>query len=982
MTTGRRWQVPLRIHIATAMIALLVASGSAIGLWSYYSTYTAAREHALSQFGTIVSSIESAIGRLLQPVDAAVDFIANLDIGQARTLNARLRYLGFLASIIRSSPDVAAVYVGYPNGDLFLLRALRTDQDRDRMSAPPEAAFVLQSVRRSQDNGEPTALFVFLDDRLGTIRSSEQPDYATFDPRTRPWYRAAIATPQRIRTAPYIFFTSHEAGITVARQSATSGVVIGADMSLAALTQVLRAQRPSRSTEILLVDQAGLVVAHPQRELIYRLVPAEGTAPAHLEPRQLGEVGSERIRALAAIGLADTEAAAGRSPVELDGAYGFVRLINAGPGQFYRLLMATPTADLTQPARERAFQGLLLSLALVLLFVPFATSLARQISRPLQDLRTEADHITRLNFDYDIPVRSHILEVTDLAAAMDRARRMVKRFSEITLTISRLNDFDELNGYLLSETASIIDATWGAIYLADDECGRLQRVAIHGPGDTAPDMLELADLPAAVRQWIEQRVPVKAAPDAVGAWVRAVAPVPPDATAARHLVLVPLKSRDGTLIGLMTLLRDHPTGDRQLSFLEKLSGFAVVAIETRQLVQAQKRLFDTMTEMIAAAIDAKSPYTGAHCNRVPVLAEMLAEAAHQATAGPYRDFRLTNEDREALHLGAWLHDCGKVTTPEYVIDKSTKLETLYDRIHEIRMRFEVMKREAELRFWQAVAEGGDREPLRAVLDRELAEPDADFAFIALCNEGTEFMGRDQIERVRTIAQRRWTRTLSDRIGISHEELARKAAMPEPALPVAEPVIMDRPDHVLPRRPEDRLALDNQWGIKLKQPDALFNRGELYNLSISRGTLTEEERYKINEHIVQTIIMLSRLSFPRHLRSVPEIAATHHEKMDGTGYPRGLNREQISPMGRMMAIADIFEALTAADRPYRKAKTMAEALKIMSFMVKDQHIDGELFDLFLTSGVWQDYAGRYLRTELPSAAEIEALRPRIEVETAA
>jgi hypothetical protein len=220
----------------------------------------------------------------------------------------------------------------------------------------------------------------------------------------------------------------------------------------------------------------------------------------------------------------------------------------------------------------------------------------------------------------------------------------------------------------------------------------------------------------------------------------------------------------------------------------------------------------------------------------------------------------------------------------------------------------------------------------------------------------------KVERLKAIARRTWLRTIDDRIGISHEEKARKDRAPAPRLPVEEPLLADRPEHVIPRSPGDAMPADNPWGFRLQVPAHQYNRGELYNLAIARGTLTEEDRYVINHHIVQTIVMLSQLPFPKHLRNVPEIAGGHHEKMDGTGYPKRLRAGDMSPVARMMAIADIFEALTAADRPYKKPKKLSEALKIMSFMKRDRHVDPELFDLFLTSGVFRRYAERFLRPE--------------------
>ena len=249
--------------------------------------------------------------------------------------------------------------------------------------------------------------------------------------------------------------------------------------------------------------------------------------------------------------------------------------------------------------------------------------------------------------------------------------------------------------------------------------------------------------------------------------------------------------------------------------------------------------------------------------------------------------------------------------------------------------------------------------------------DEDFAFIAACNEGGEFMDSAHVARLREVASRRWRPTLSDRIGISTEEKGRKSRMPEPDLPVDEPLLADRDDHITRRAATDHRDTDGRWEFKVEVPAYKMNRGEIYNLSIGRGTLTDEERYIINDHIVQSIVMLSSLPLPKHLRSVPEIAGGHHEKMNGTGYPRRLTRSDMPPVARMMAIADVFEALTASDRPYKKAKTLSEAIRIMGFMKKDHHLDPELFDLFLASGIWKRYAEQFLNPAQVDDPDIDA-----------
>ena len=331
----------------------------------------------------------------------------------------------------------------------------------------------------------------------------------------------------------------------------------------------------------------------------------------------------------------------------------------------------------------------------------------------------------------------------------------------------------------------------------------------------------------------------------------------------------------------------------------------------------------------------------------------------------------TNEAWESIHLASWLHDCGKVTTPEYVVDKATKLETISDRIHELRTRFEVLKRDAEIRFWEKVAAGGDRSALRADLEQEWQGLDDDFAFIAGCNLGDDPMTPERVERLEEIAGRTWKRTLDDRLGISWEEEERKSKMPKPELPVEEPLIADRPDHLIERKKRERIRPDNRWGFKLDVPEHLYNRGELYNLKVARGTLNDEERFKINDHIVQTIVMLSKLPYPKHLRKTPEIAGGHHEMMNGKGYPKRLTGDEMSTTAKMMAIADIFEAITASDRPYKKAKKLSDTIRIMNFMKKDGHLDADLFTLFLRSGVYLEYGRKYLHSDQVDEVDIDA-----------
>jgi hypothetical protein len=330
------------------------------------------------------------------------------------------------------------------------------------------------------------------------------------------------------------------------------------------------------------------------------------------------------------------------------------------------------------------------------------------------------------------------------------------------------------------------------------------------------------------------------------------------------------------------------------------------------------------------AIDDKSPYTGGHCQRVPMLTMMLAEAASECRVGPLKSFTMSDRDRYELKIAGLLHDCGKVTTPVHVVDKATKLQTIFDRIALLDTRFEVVKRDTEIAVLRERLKALDKnaldDGLRADIDARLGALEDDREFLRRANIGGEAMRDEDVSRI--------------------QEISRRHAW---------------------RNPEG------------KRTDFLSEE-ELGNLTIRYGTLTPDERQIINHHIEVTIQMLEALPWPKHLKRVPEYAGGHHERMDGKGYPRGLTREQMSIQARCMGIADIFEALTAKDRPYKKGKTLTESLEILGRMKLGGHIDPDLFDVFMWEKVYEKYARQFLdpdQIDEVDAAAIPGYAPRPE-----
>ncbi|MDI9350006.1 MAG: HD domain-containing phosphohydrolase [Candidatus Symbiobacter sp.] len=397
---------------------------------------------------------------------------------------------------------------------------------------------------------------------------------------------------------------------------------------------------------------------------------------------------------------------------------------------------------------------------------------------------------------------------------------------------------------------------------------------------------------------------------------------------SKSMLAVPLFDHEGDGIGVVQLINAIdpvtrevvPFNDNIVPMIESLASQAAIALSNDKLMLEQRNLIDALVRMMANAIDRKSAYTGGHCNRVPIIMNMLAHAACDAKNGYFADFALSEDQFYEIQVAGGLHDVGKVVTPVHIMDKGTKLEKICDRIDEIRVRFDLMHRDAEIEFWKELAYGKNKDVAASILAAKKAELDSDLAVIEKCNIGSDHLAKELQEKLKLIKTKTYLR-------------------------------------------DGKLC-------------PVITEDEYNNLSIVYGTLNNNDRKVINDHIVVTIEMLQSLPLPRNLKNVVEIAGAHHEKMDGTGYPKGLRGEEMSDLARMMCLADVFEALTASDRPYKAPKTMSESLGILVNMVKEHHIDGEIYRLFLESGIWRDYGAKYLRPEQCDVADISGYLQQI------
>ena len=389
---------------------------------------------------------------------------------------------------------------------------------------------------------------------------------------------------------------------------------------------------------------------------------------------------------------------------------------------------------------------------------------------------------------------------------------------------------------------------------------------------------------------------------------------------SESMLTIPLKDHEDDIIGVIQLINVKDAQNKNIPFSEELvtlirsfASLGAISLTNSTLVKDMEVLFSTFAEAIAMAIDEKSPHTGGHCKRVPALTLMLADAVHKIDKGPLADFIMSPEDRHELSVAGWLHDCGKIATPDHIMEKSTKLETIFDRIEFIDAKFEIISRDLELSYQQqiisAIKQNKSVEVLQfeRLLETELKQLALDRALLQRVNIGGEFLGEEEQAHI--------------------------------------------------------LRISKQYSLKINgEETSLLTDDEVENLMIRRGTLTQGEREIMKRHMDITKNILDILPFPKHLSNVAEYALGHHEKLDGTGYPRGLTKEQMSVPARLMAITDIFEALSAVDRPYKKAKPVSECLNILGNMVSNNHLDPDIFAIFIESEVYKNYINEYANPE--------------------
>lgn len=930
---------PLSIQISTLFLILITIIGAVLVSVSYQHAQQLLISSAKEISYENSDKLEATFSENVSPILTTLDFMAyNKFIEQNTPIMQENRWLSSARLFFENNPHVVSLYYGTDDGDFTIIRPMFTPQARERFNAPDTAVMF---IRNTQINGNGE--MIFLDADLNIIQSVKNTDNQ-YDPRARPWYKTAEQDGAIRLTEPYFFYFYKAYGVTLARRSGSGKQVVAADFTLDSLSSQIAKIGYSPNTKLALFDHQFNLLAGYQSDLNPR------TDEANVKDELSNSVFAPVANRISSQMLYET--------TTYDRTKWSVTLTPVALNKHVHLLLAeaTPTDDLLATLIGMRNKQVIVAVILLAFSLVLVWFISGRLARPLSTLVVQTDNIARFDFQKTRYPKSMIKEVADLTHSIELMEHTLHDLLGLLRDTASNQDFEVLAKTITHQSYLVTRAETILLYTYSNEQQAFSIVANHA---IIPFKIDLNVL--------VQDTPWLLAELRKGEIVHLTRD---DNILHKHkeqlynsdIYLFPLLNRAKQLVGVLNLGYERTTTKAQLdkhAFLREVLSFAEIAKDNIDKMQQQKDMLNAFIALIASAIDTKSPYTGGHCQRVPELTKMLTEAAAKDDHY-FPRFKMNNEQWEELMLAAWMHDCGKVTTPEYVVDKATKLETIYDRIHEIRMRFEVLKSQAESDYWQALANGGDANELQAHLAATHKALDEEFAFVAQCNIGGEFMSDEDIERLSQIAQRQWKRTLDDQLGISWLESRRCGDKPE--LPVMENLLADKPVHRIPwekgKRPQDAWSEE----FILKPGELQYNRGELYNLGVRRGTLTDEERFIINDHIVQTIVMLQRLPYPEHLKNVPDIAGGHHERMDGKGYPRGLNEEDLSIPARVMAIADVFEALTSNDRPYKKAKTLSESINIMTSMATSGHIDPKLYVLFLEKGIHNDYAARFLDEE--------------------
>ncbi len=773
--------MPLHLHLSVLFV--LVLSGSCLlQIWaSSNSIDEIIFEANQTLFEQIADSTTADFEKVFQPAMDALSTLELTPVVDSKYQGDSMSYITILQRMLLTQPGINAYFIGYSNGDMLAVMKNTNSPRMKDISVPDEAK--LFGVVSSLSQGYAT-LYFFSEE--GELMGSQILDNKGFDARNETWYVAANSEELTL-AEPRLFRVQQEVGVTVQKKAST-GTVVAAEILLSSVANIL-----SRTAS-----------DHPSTRLQYeknqRYIYAYSEGTEHrLSLDELERIDDLPFPRLREVALDETMIGNGLKTEIVHGDKWFGEVFpvsRIGDKDFY-LLFAIKDTELLDKAAAIRSNAIATAFILALIVLPIVYVAAQFISRPIRHATVNAQSISHFKFESPEYKRSRIKEIVDLNFALSGMNTTIKNFFELTRTISQQKDMDRIQKVISEGLVKATEAQGAFLSIVHPH---LRTLGTHIYWDA-----KTKDKHDVSLSYIDENEVL----------LKAFASVTDEEYMIYHnsqefsqklrltddtwWLMLPLYNRERTCIGCLNLA--YKEGQKQkildevLPLVVVLTGYTSLAIEAKTRLREQKELLEAFIRVIAGAIDTKSPFTGNHCQRVPVLTEQLVTAASNSELTPFKDFQLSSDDQEALHIASWLHDCGKVTTPEYVVDKSTKLETIYNRIHEVRTRFEVLKRDAQIEAYQAHF-GELPEAIQTQVDVRWRELDDDFAFVAQMNEGNEFLSDDSKTRLKEIASRTWQRTLDSSLGLGPEETLRHKQQPV-TLPVTEHLLADKPWHKIP-----------------------------------------------------------------------------------------------------------------------------------------------------------------------------------------
>ena len=985
---GKKWS--FRISLVALIITLNLALSAAFLLLAQRTLNQVAEQSSDQLFREISGHLVEKVNNLLDSVESTTEtgaFLADTALPSTDLFQGTL--LPYMINTLQQNSQLHALFWEDRAGTLVRMVGLRgIPALRDWYGADEKAAYVMRVWDRSGRIQTETH-FDATSREISKLSSGNQRAMPM-----RPWRNQSQGNGETSFSGPYVLGSESLAGITCTKRAAKGQILFGADIILAHITDFLWDQKVSRFGYAFLFDRRGSLLAHPREPSVSVIRQGKGEEMWFMPlAKSTHAEGREIWRAFQQYG---ERAFSGNLQIQANDANHIVRLTPIDHQGLHLLVAVTaPVSDFTGAFLLIRRHVLTVSVIVMALAVIAGFIMATRASHALSLLAKSAQQVQLFDFSERERIESVFLEIHTLIQSFTLMRTTIRQKTEDLLTtqnhlkylvdtgiaLSGEQDDERLNDLTFNSACHLANADGGLLYRANERgdllAARMQRTS-RGIGLTQLPTTSLHNTRLNL-QAEQEDVLLAMAKKAVdtgtitsvtgyegsGASLKLTETFGSFETA----LFVPLKTGHEKVVGLLQLIMPYnettsgiDTFDSsRYPFLEVLAAQAAIAMENQNLIEVQQRLMDSFIKVIAGAIDAKSPHTGRHCSRVPELALLLARAAHETTTGPLASFRLDGEDAwREFEIAAWLHDCGKLTTPDFVVNKATKLETPYNRIHEIRMRFEILRRDQEIQYLRAISQiRQEGSQLVAKLETAYRQLEDDFAFVARCNTGDTPFDQTDKDQLLALAATSWISWFDDRLGLSEDELARCTDPWQPGQP--KQLLADMPGHLIPFDSDINHDAGNQ-SFNLSRPPVQFNHGEIHNLLVEKGTLTEEERFAIQDHSIQTIHMLEQLPFPEHLARVPEYACCHHEKCNGTGYPRGLTCAEMSVPARILVIADIFEALTSADRPYKSPMSVSEALTIMHAMCHRGEIDPDLFFLLNRGEIIEHFGRKHLQPE--------------------